>query len=189
MKEQLTAEQQQRIQEVESWYNKELNQINERRQYRMQNYYNCVDDYSYGGLCDKADDQSERRIETTLKLRIEEIKKGKIVREISHWELQDLAGNTVSVRPILGRFGHYFPVNGGYVNIPKRMSTVERKGYKIVKRTVTFELLFGGFLSNGCVKWKSINRTGETVTESCDYDYGEQMRYEAVKYQEEFVRK
>ena len=75
------------------------------------------------------------------------------------------------------------------VELPKGHVSVNVEYYKqIAEWMVTFELLFGGFLSNGCVKWKSINRTGETVTESCDYDYAEQMRYEAVKYQEEFVK-
>ena len=188
MEKHLTEEQESRIREIESWHEKELAKINERREYRMKNYYDCVDDYSYGGACDRADDAAERTIDLSRDLRIEEIKEGVIRREISHLELVDLDGNTVSDCPFTGRFGHSFPVDGGYVGIPKKMSTLEKKGYRMVKRTVSFELRFGGFLSNGRVKWKSISRTGETSEESCAYDCGEQARYDNMVYQEAFLK-
>lgn len=187
MEKHLTEEQERRIREIESRYKMQLAAINERRDYRMRNYYDCADDYSYGGLCDKVDDDMERRIETERDIRIEQIKEGVIRRDVSHWELCDLGGNIVSGHPFTGRFGNCFLVDGKYVSIPKKMSTLERKGYKMVKRTVSFELEFGGFLSNGFVKWSSIRRGCETVEESCDYDRGEQARYENMVYQEAYL--
>ena len=50
-----------RIMQINAAYEAEIAAINQRRDYRWQNYLDCVDDYSVCGLCDKADSMADWR--------------------------------------------------------------------------------------------------------------------------------
>lgn len=187
----LTEEQRVKIAAINDSFEKSMERINESRRYRMENYYNCIDDYSYGGLCDKADDEAQRKLEVARDLRIEKVKNGKIIKNTSHWVLEDLNGNVVSHRPFEGKFGWCFfdGVNNKWVSMAKRQETFLKKGYRMVRVDVTFECDFAGeFLKNGGVKWTKCERVRERRVEDCKFNCGEQWVYETYCYSEDFLK-
>lgn len=55
----LTKEQQDKINAINKWFDNAVAELDRGRQARMENYYNCLDDYSWVGICDKAANQQE----------------------------------------------------------------------------------------------------------------------------------
>lgn len=109
--------------------------------YRMGNYYNCIDDYSSGGLCDKAANENIADHQRYIRLIEEQIKlDGKtFVEEFIQHVLVDSTGKIVSDKLIYGRFGPCWIIPGGegsgvsFVSESKKMSTYNKKGYGLAE--------------------------------------------------------
>ena len=160
----LTTEQIERINAIEESFKRQMESINERRAYRAQNYYDCVDDYSWGGLCDKADNEEENRLVISKQIAIEEVKNGGYhVVNTCYYQLRDNEGN-VAIGARSGQWGEYFTINGKYVGVPKRVATLEKKGYILEKVSHTYHCVYKGWSSNReYILYKSIERVSEQI--------------------------
>ena len=130
-------------QDEEAWKNTEQ---------RMMNYYNCLDDYSWGGLCDQASAQaSNLRNYLANNLRIQ-LKEGAFKETFKLSILQDLEGNTISSKIVNGKFGKCWIIkksefDAAFVSVAKKPETYAKKGYKVVTREVTVEYYYTTRLS------------------------------------------
>lgn len=119
---------------------------------RMENYYNCIDDYSWGGLCDQAAAQSRglrNYLANNLAIQLEE---GAFKETFKLSILQDLEGNTISTRIVNGKFGPCWIIKNSeysatFVGVAKKAATYAKKGYKVVTREVTVEYYYTAGLS------------------------------------------
>lgn len=107
-------------------------------QQRMENYYNCLDDYSWGGICDRA--AAEARADRDAYRAVAKIiLAGEVPSSVfTHYCLYDLAGDLVSDRVVDTKFGRAFIIRlpeGGvkFVSVAKKLSTYAKKGYKLMK--------------------------------------------------------
>jgi hypothetical protein len=115
-------------------YEKANEEMQKNADYRMQNYYNCVDDYSWGGLCDQAANELYRE-RKNLKDNLEtQFKEGAFVETIETSILCDMDGNVISDRIVNGKFGECWIIKNGsavsFVSVAKKQSTYNKKGYK-----------------------------------------------------------
>lgn len=159
----MTNEQITAINEINAVFENAVKAINERREYRMENYYNCVDDYSWGGLCDKADNELEDRLRIARDKQIEEVINGGYhVETVTMYRLKDGNGNS-TIGAKYGQWGEFFTINGKFVGVPKRVATLEKKGYILEKITRTFHCVFKGWSDKGYELYKSIDLVDECV--------------------------
>ena len=153
------------IKAVNESFEKCLKEIQERREYRMKNYYDCVDDYSYGGLCDKADDEMENVLRIRRDIIIEQIENdGKVVRTSSFYRLVSNSGDVCDGAES-GRYGEYFSIDGKFVGVPKKLSTLTKKGYKLFKVTRNYSCEFKNVGRYG-VQWKTMTLVNEVIEET-----------------------
>ena len=134
------------------WYDEQNDQMRKNSDYRMQNYFNCIDDYSWGGLCDQAADQaySKRfRLYNFLKIQMRD---GAYVEDVEISVLVDMHGNIVSDKIVNGKFGQCWIIKNGdsvnFVGVAKKQSTYNKKGYKVMTLINTIEYYY---LTNGKV--------------------------------------
>lgn len=126
----------------------------ENSSYRLQNYLNCVDDYSFGGLCDKAQDEHYRALSRVLGLvKEQEENGGYIIEELEELELQTLAGEFVSKNIIQGKFGLCFMYGSEskglkFVGLSKKQSTYDKKGFKVVSRVYKVKVVYTGRITS-----------------------------------------
>jgi len=152
---------------------------NKNTDYRMMNYYNCVDDYSWGGRCDQAQDFEMSRMRGMLHNVLEQEENGGFCKEIAYaYELQDMDGNVLSKRLVNGKFGLCFIIqhsenNVSFVGATKNQSTFAKKGFKIVTKIYEFKVIYTGTLNS-----KFANRSvelislSETMQDKVDYNIG-----------------
>lgn len=124
-----------------------IKSINEGRTYRMNNYLNCVDDYSWGGPCDKAADEHERRLKNAMQTLKEQLENGApFVEKYSMNVLTDMDGNIVSEKIVSGRFGDCWLIKNGdnvsFVGCSKKQATYNKKGYKLMERVYELEFYY-----------------------------------------------
>lgn len=131
-------------------YEDENAEMRKNAEYRMQNYYNCVDDYSWGGICDKAADEaySKRRLlYNDLK---HQLKNGAFIETIETSVLCDMNGSIVSEKIVNGRFGECWIIENAnhptFVGVAKKQLTYNNKGYNVQKRVIEVEFYY---LTNG----------------------------------------
>lgn len=149
-----------RIRMVDAWYKGEMESIYKSRGQRAENYYNCIDDYSYGGLCDMADREVSRELSIEKDLKIEEIKNGGYhVENTYNHILKNLDGEIVSTTLVNTRYGKAFRIGDNkWVSVPVKHSTLIKKGYKLYEVESVYHLKFGGFSKKGNVIYDKINR-------------------------------
>lgn len=140
------------------WYNEENEQMRKNADYRMQNYYNCVDDYSWGGLCDQAANESYRKRFRLHNDLVIQMRDGAFVDDIEISVLADMDGNIVSDKIVNGRFGECWIIkNGGnveFVGVAKKQATYNKKGYKVM--TIVYKVEFY-YLTNGKIVSRLLN--------------------------------
>lgn len=152
-----------RIAAINARYDEAVAEINKRREYRMNNYYNCVDDYSWGGICDKADNELQDRLRTERDIEIEQVKNdGYYLRHSEFYRLVDDNGNE-ALGTSYGRYGHYFAIGGKFVSVPKRVATLEKKGYRLERVTRQYRCVFKKFSNKGNVVNKEMSIVSETI--------------------------
>jgi len=130
------------IQAIKDAFERAMAEINERREYRMRNYYDCIDDYSFGGICDKADNELEDMLRMQRDIKIEQVENdGFYFRTSMFYRLCDNDGNA-ALGTKHGQWGEFFVINDKCVSVPKRLATLTKKGYKLeqVIRTYKCEL-------------------------------------------------
>lgn len=143
---------------------------------RAENYYNCLDDYSYGGICDRAavDGISERGMQRRALQ--EQIENGAFV-EVFKSNVLLYQGKVVSDRVVNGRFGPCWIIPGekgsapGFVSVAKKASTYEKKGFEVKTREIKLEYYYTGgqFQKNGHLKFKSRILSDEITNEFNEY--------------------
>jgi len=129
---------------------KEITSRREGMKYRMENYYNCVDDYSYGGLCDKAAEESILESKTKINIYKEFLERGEVVEVFEREILTDLNNKDLKAKVVDGRYGKVWiytkeennKVNAIFVGCAKKPVTYEKKGYKVRKVTETVKLTY-----------------------------------------------
>lgn len=143
---------QEQFENFKIWFEEENEQMRKNADYRMQNYFNCVDDYSWGGLCDKAASEAYgKRLDLYNNLATQ-MRDGAFVKDCNFPVLVDMDGNIVSDKIVNGRFGNCWIINEKdgvkFVGLAKKQSTYAKKGYKVMTRVYTFEYYY---LTNGKV--------------------------------------
>ncbi len=153
-----------RINEINESFERSMNEIRKRREYRMKNYYDCVDDYSFGGLCDKADDELQNKLCIERDIMIEQVKNdGKVLRNSSFYRLVSNTGDTCDGARF-GRYGWYFIIDEKFIGVPKKLSTLAKKGYKLCKVSRTYECTLKEVGSYG-TRWRTMKLVNETIEE------------------------
>lgn len=117
---------------------------------RMENYYNCIDDYSYGGICDQASNEAISLIKHSAKLLIEQVKNnGKLEFRSSQACLFSLNTNEfITDKIVRTKWGKCFVFNNTFVGCSKKLSTFKKKGYYVKTRERLFECVFTGKFTN-----------------------------------------
>jgi len=107
--------------------------------YRMKNYYDCIDDYSSGGICDKAANELIGRCNVAIEVLNKMLTGSRTFTETVRREvLCDLDGNILSDRIVNTRYGRAWMITTynnerpTWVNVAKRQSTYEKKGYMVM---------------------------------------------------------
>lgn len=143
---------QEQFDNFKSWFEEENEQMRKNADYRMQNYFDCVDDYSWGGLCDKAaSDAYGKRLSLYNNLATQ-MREGAFVDDVEISVLVDFDGNILSDKIVNGKFGECWVINNGqgvkFVGVAKKQSTYAKKGYKVMTLVYTIEYYY---LTNGKV--------------------------------------
>jgi hypothetical protein len=116
---------------------------------RMENYYNCLDDYSFGGICDKAASENIAANQGLVRAMEAQIENGPQRMADRRQVLCDMEGRIVTQRIVNTRYGSawiYFP-NGEeespqFVSLAKRQGTYEKKGFRLMTVETEFEYYF-----------------------------------------------
>lgn len=161
--------------------------------YRMQNYYNCVDDYSWGGICDQIADRAKRERDADLSLLKEQLKLGKAISDQQHCSILVDAETKqiVSERIVKGKFGDCWIIKNGndvkFVSVAKKQSTYQKKGYLVFAKHYHFE--YYGYFSKGVKIQLRILKT-EILEELPEYQstYLSQDLYFAIKNKEHVMQ-
>jgi len=134
------------------WYEEENAQMRKNSEYRMQNYFNCIDDYSWGGLCDQAADRAYAKRFRLFNWLSTQMRDGAYVEDVERSVLVDMNGNIVSDKIVNGKFGQCWIIKDGdnvsFVGVAKKQSTYNKKGYKVMTLINTIEYYY---LTNGKV--------------------------------------
>ena len=155
----LTADQLSAISAAQVSYDKTIKDLDEQEDARMQHYYDCIDDYSWGGLCTKANYLARGRAKQTLEDRIEEIVRGGfLIRERLVNVLRDINTNeVVATGTHEGRYGRFFVTEDGvFVSCAKKVGTYEKKGFRPYVQTITEKVVRDGYWRNGDHRYKAI---------------------------------
>jgi hypothetical protein len=109
-------------------YQRVLDEISERHEYRANNYYNCVDDYSFGSPYHAAADEMVRyEAYNKMIYYLEMLDNGFIQKETRVDILTDLDGSVLATGSKRGKFGAFFIIENGFVGIPKNLKTLTGK--------------------------------------------------------------
>jgi hypothetical protein len=134
------------------WYEEQNAQMKKNSDYRMQNYFNCIDDYSWGGICDQAADQAYSKRLRLYNFLLTQMRDGAYVEDVEISVLVDMKGNIVSDKIVNGKFGQCWIIKDGdnvsFVGVAKKQSTYNKKGYKVMTLINTIEYYY---LTNGKV--------------------------------------
>lgn len=139
-----------RKQAILNAYEKTMSDLRERQDYRMNNYYNCTDDYSYGSPYHAAADsmaENEARIKRDYSL--EMLDNGYVTIETCCPVLLNFNDEVCAVGVMYGKYGRFFPlIEGGCVSVAKKQSTYEAKGYRLHERKRVYHAVFSGKVSS-----------------------------------------
>lgn len=132
----------QRIARINEAYEAEMARLQEQEDARMERYYNCEDDYSWGGLCSKANYIARDRAKAARDRAIEVVINGGWYTEHKTFNiLKDIkSGETLKARIVNGKYGRCWMIGNGekFISIPRKQDTLIKKGYCMyaVKQTI-----------------------------------------------------
>jgi hypothetical protein len=161
----MTKEEKLFIEQLEVGFKNLQAEESEKADYRMQNYYNCVDDYSWGGLSDQASNERLNKARRRVDLYKEQISNGGyLYYTIYATCLYDLDGNFITDNVVNTKFGQAFLFNGTFVSVAKKMETYNKKGYTVKNRVRDYKLKFSGrFTKSGNLIYDEIHITKEEI--------------------------
>lgn len=134
-----------RIASIERGKDETLRQLQEQERGRMERYYDCVDDYSWGGICSQVNAQAQSTAQRRADALIAQIiNGGYLTGETRQLCLFDLEGNFITDHIIQTRYGYAFVYDGTFVNIAKRQATYAKKGYIAKTRVRSYKFVFTG---------------------------------------------
>lgn len=144
--------------------------------YRMENYFNCVDDYSWGGICDQAQNRSEQALSMVLGLLKEQEENGGfLITKVTELELRNTDGSFVSSNIINGKYGACFmwgsEQNGfQFCGLAKKQSTFEKKGFVVVAKNYELKVRYTGKVTKGGYADRVVElvSTSETIENTID---------------------
>ena len=172
--EELTAEQKKLIEQAQALYDSTMKGLIEDEDRRMQNYYDCIDDYSWGGLCTQANYLARDRARVALEEKIEEIVRGGFIirtRKVNVLLDKD-TGEIVAEGTHEGRYGRYFTLDDGtYVGCAKQIATFEKKGLLPYVQTITEKKLCTGIWPSGDRRYKVLEVVSLTEELSTEIQY------------------
>lgn len=123
----------QRIARINEVYEAEMARLQEEEDARMERYYNCQDDYSWGGPCSKANYIARDRAKAARDRAIEVIINGGWYTEHKTFNiLKDIkSGETLKARIVKGKYGRCWMIGDGekFITIPRKQDTLIKKGY------------------------------------------------------------
>jgi hypothetical protein len=152
------------------FYNETNKTMQENSDLRMQNYFNCVDDYSWGGLSDKAANESYSRrrfLKDNLELQLTE---GAFNQVVSLAVLADMDGNIVSDKIVKGKFGECWIIGDGnnvsFVGVAKKQATYNKKGFKVMTLAINVEYYYqiNGKIESRILSQKIVDSMPESQT-------------------------
>jgi hypothetical protein len=153
-----------RKQSILNAYESVMNRLKENEQARMDNYYNCVDDYSWGSPWHReATALAEREATVTRDLKLELLDNGYNVITTAQSVLIDFDGNVCAEGTRYGDYGSYFTLfSGGFVSVAKKQATFEKKGFRMGVRKRTYKGIFTGkFSKKGNALYESLELVSE----------------------------
>lgn len=131
-------------------------ELREQSDYRMKNYFNCIDDYAFGGIQDQiASEEMSRLRHLRDKLKNQEENGGYLIETAKEFCLYK-DGVLVSSKIVNTRFGKCFVFGGGFnpqteeydqptfVSIPKKIETLNKKGFGLICNQYTFKVIYDG---------------------------------------------
>jgi hypothetical protein len=161
------------VQETLVSYHSQLKDLQKQEEYRAENYFNCVDDYSWGGPCSKANADSQSKCQSAIQYILEMTINGGFLEDTFNQSiLMTLDGQIVSEKIIWGKFGPCFIIGDGqtaqFISIPKKMSTLEKKGFRMGIKSISAKYTFNGYSKNDKAKWGLISWGQESIQEAQD---------------------
>lgn len=167
----MTNKQELQRQEIIAQYDKTMAEIEKRHEQRAENYYNCMDDYSFGSSYHASADSS-REIQARM-LRdysLEMLENGYCTIKSECSVLFDRDGKLCAEGTFYGKFGACFRLfDGGFVSVPKKIETIKSKGYVMYMREKVYKANFTGkFSQKGNAIFDQITLVNETLTESIE---------------------
>ena len=174
-------------QEIVSNYEKTMADMEERHEKRAENYYNCVDDYSFNSPYHNAADSSRENQATMLRdYSLEMLDYGYCTIKSEYSVLMNTDGTICAEGTFYGQYGSCFRLfNGGFVGVPKKADTLLAKGYTMHLCEKVYKANFTGkFSKKGNPIFDQITLVNETLTdsiESCptnfiDWLYNQQIK-------------
>jgi hypothetical protein len=127
---------------------KQIANINRNADRVADNYYNCLDDYSFGGLTTQAHNwgrDQARDLIARMEAQIEA--NDSHIFEHNEYALCDMQGNVLSHRIVKGAYGPCWVLDNTYndkkfFSPVKKQATYNKKGLQLMQRTHTFELYY-----------------------------------------------
>ena len=170
----LTKEQLEKIESAKNVYETTVKALQEEEEERAQRYYDCVDDYSYGGICSKVNAMKQNQAYAWLQARIESIVRGGfLLKEKRVNVLRDIETNKeLAVGTRCGRYGRFYVTyDGRFISCAERLGTYQKKGVIPLVRTITEKVKIAGYWRNGDVKFEVIEKVSETEEISTEIVY------------------
>jgi len=133
---------------------------------RAENYYNCIDEYSYGGRCSQAQSEKYNSIVRRHEMILKQVENGgfltveSVVTGLRALDTQEI----VCQSAIPTRFGMAFNTPTGWVGAAKKASTLQKKGYEMVNITTVYHAVWERFSKNGRPMYSEMEKISETVT-------------------------
>jgi hypothetical protein len=152
-------------------YKSTMDELGQRETERMERYFNCQDDYSWGSPYHQAADSltcNRARIKRDLSL--EMLDYGFCTIESLCSVLINSAGEICAESPFCGKFGWCFRLfNGGFVSVPKKAETLANKGYTMHTREVVYKGIFvNRFAKNNEPIFEGLTVISEILTPSLE---------------------
>lgn len=121
---------------------------NRAAQVRMENYYNCLDDYSWGGICDRAAAQA-RSERDMVRSSYEKVLAGETPKgSYDLYFLETLDGTFATSSCVTTKYGKAWMIKENEYSTPKWISvaktakTYEKKGYRLMKVSFEYEYYY-----------------------------------------------
>jgi len=152
-------------------YESVMKRLQEQEQSRMDNYYNCVDDYSWGSPWHReATALAEREAKIKRDLNLELLDNGYNEIETYMPVLMNFDGEICAEGTMYGQYGSFFKLfSGGFVSLAKKQATFEKKGFRMYSRKRVYKGVFTGKLSkNGNAIFDNLELISEDYELSLD---------------------